>query len=100
MENLNCVRFSVIPTTIFMNKYMFVDLVGQSRSSAFSNVVVVPEASSRYGDHFNLVTADHNSICQPTSRIDRRFFQLENLIYTVGIDLTVSCIYSHSPRVF
>ncbi|CAM6088866.1 unnamed protein product [Calypogeia fissa] len=52
----------------------------------YSNPVVVPEASSRQGNYLT-VAADHNSICQPTSKVDKRFYHLTNLIETVFIEL-------------
>lgn len=49
----------------------------------FSDGVVVPEASSRYGPDFYTVPADHNSICRPRNKKDRRFCHLTHLIKAV-----------------
>ncbi|CAM6126744.1 unnamed protein product [Calypogeia fissa] len=55
-----------------------------TKSGLFQGVVVAAEASSREGEEFNMVVADHNSICKPKDRTDRRFYALKNLLIEVA----------------
>lgn len=56
----------------------------------FRGHVVVPEAAAREGAAFNIVAADHNTICQPGSKVDRRYYALRNLINTTVTNIEVS----------
>lgn len=42
--------------------------------------LIVEEASSRYGDDFETLRADHISICRPISKTSKGFYKLTRLL--------------------
>ncbi|CAM6097874.1 unnamed protein product [Calypogeia fissa] len=56
--------------------------LGESLPTNAGNVVV-PEAAARYGHEFWIVNADHDTICRPRNKVDKRFYALRNLIDSI-----------------
>ncbi|CAM6102488.1 unnamed protein product [Calypogeia fissa] len=55
----------------------------------FDGIVAAPETSSRKGHHFNVVRADHLSICKPQNQTDMRFYALTSLLRNITRSIKV-----------
>lgn len=69
---------------IFMNWYIIVwsfDIVSCFVQNDYEKVIVVEESSSRYGDDFAMVLADHICVCRPMGKTSRQFYSLTRFLF-------------------
>jgi hypothetical protein len=77
----NIVLHTLLRTPVQSNMALFLVMEMQG---LFRGVVVAAEASSREGEVYNVVPADHVSISKPLSKVDRRYYALESLVSSVA----------------